>query len=253
MLKLKDVPEEHTSEVVRLAAEMQMRDEETQQQQKSRVSAAEEVGISPEYLEKAAQEVHARKVIEIEERRKRNRIIGGVAAAAAAAGSIWFFTRPPAPTTLNLTAPTAVTQRVSTGTQATVTQQNGVAEITVNRFVPNAEGEYYANIELTGPTSLAGYRNMSFTVQGEGLQNFRVDVENGTERWKSQNLPVPGSEQRVTLNLDALQKQEQVNGKWRNVRGGKPGDVQRITVKTGETINSPDASGTLRIKDVRFE
>jgi hypothetical protein len=254
MLKLKDVPEEQTGEVVRTAAELQLREEEEKQTRDSRVRAAEEVGISAEYLDKAAQEVHLRKIAQVEERRKRNRIFAGVGAAVAAAGAIFWFTRPPAPLTVDLATPTAVTARVNTETQATVASQNGTAVITVEQFAPNAQGKYFANAEITGPTSVAGYRNLSFTVQGEGLQNFRVDFENGNTRWKSQNIPVPNSEQRVTVSLSRLQKQEQVGGNWRNARGGgKPGEIQHITIKTGETINSPEAQGTVRIKDVRFE
>lgn len=255
MLKLKDVPEENVGEVIRSAANMQMKEEAEAQQKSATVAAAEEMGISEEYLERATQQVHAQRVAEIQKRRRRNGILGAVAAVVGATAGIAYLMRPPAPLTVDLSQPTAVTARISEGTEAAVQAVNGGAAITVNKFGPNAQGTYFANAQLTGPTSLSGYRNMSFTVSGDGgLKNIRIDLENGNERWKGPVVSVSSSQpQTYNLSLDQFHRQAERGGQWRNGGNARPGDIKQITVKTGDTINTPDSVGTVEVRDVTFK
>lgn len=254
MLKLKDVPEENVGQVIRTASEMQMKEEEAARQKSATVAAAEEVGISEEYLEKATQKVHADRVHEIQQKRRRNQILAGIGATVALGAGIAFVTRPPAPATLATGTVGAVTSRISAGTVAQVTPvgTNGVT-VRVEGFGPNQNGTYFANAELKAPTSLAGYRNMSFTVSGEGLQNVRIDFENGTERWKGPNISIPAGEQKVTLDFKQFQRQEQRGGQWRTTGYRAPGSVQQVTVKTGDTVNPPGATGSVTVRDVTFQ
>src|SRR5205807_918200 len=70
MLRLKDVPEEDMPEVVRVASELYERDREQAAQDQAKqayVDAAGEVGLPPEYLERASEEVHARRVARVQQ------------------------------------------------------------------------------------------------------------------------------------------------------------------------------------------
>ena len=75
MLKSKDLDPEEQSELFRLADELQRRDQEAQREHRSATDAAAELGVAPEYLERAAAELHARRLEKIESNRKRNRWI----------------------------------------------------------------------------------------------------------------------------------------------------------------------------------
>ncbi len=251
MLKFKDVPEEQTSEVVRLAAEMQQRDEVRGMEKTATVAAAEEVGISEEYLEKAAQELQIRRIAKAQALRRRNTAVGWIAGAVVAAVGIGFLVKPPPPLNLPMTGTIA---RVSDGTLATVTTSasGNAVTLSVEKFGQSATGEFFANAAVP-MTSLSGYRNVTFDVKGQGLKNIRVDIEAGDYRWKSQNIPVSESGPPVNLSFKEFQRQQRSGNGWKNVRFKSPNEVQRFTIKAGETINSPDASGTVTVGDITFK
>jgi hypothetical protein len=103
---------------------------------------------------------------------------------------------------------------------------------------------------------------MTFSVQGEGLQNIRVDFEAGKVRWKSPEIPVSTNQRQVTLSLKEFQRIDQnKNGSWSNsnIKGG-PKNIDRVTIKTGgtigergATINTVDSTGTVTVRDITFK
>src|SRR5947209_2320151 len=89
MLRLKDVSEEDMPEVVRVASELYERDREQAAQDQAKqayVDAAGEVGLPPEYMERASAEVHARRVARIKQRRTVR--MAWLAAAVVALGGM---------------------------------------------------------------------------------------------------------------------------------------------------------------------
>lgn len=238
------------SEVVRLAAEMQHREETNKMEKSATVAAAEEVGISEEYLEKAAQELQIQRIAKAQARRRRNAAAGAIVGLAALTLGIGFLAQPPAPMTL---ATAATIERVSEGTLASVTpiSANSVT-LAVDKFQQSANGDYYANAAVP-LTSLARYKNVTFNVKGSGFRYIRVDIEGSDFRWKSDNIPVSPDGKQVTLSLREFQRQQRVDNTWKNVRYKSPRSVERFTIKTGETINAPDVTGTVTVSDITFK
>ena len=85
MLRLKDIPETDTPEVIQTAQRLYEQERSESERTSSLADAAEEVGLPREYLERAAQEVHQRRVVAMhEQRRRRNWLLAaGVAAGVA--------------------------------------------------------------------------------------------------------------------------------------------------------------------------
>ena len=254
MLKLKEVPQEEMSEVVRLAAEMQHRDEARGMEKTATVAAAEEVGISAEYLEKAAEELQIRRIAKAQAKRRRNTTIGTVVASVVGLGAVGFgfslLMKPPLPLSLPTTGAIA---RVSEGTMAQpILANNNSVTLTVDGFRPLANGDYYANAAIP-LTSLNKYKSVTFNLKGTGFQNIRVDIEGQGYRWKSPNIQVSPNDQPVTLSFREFQRQQSTGNGWKDVRYRAPKDVQRFTIKTGETINSPDSAGTVTVSDIVFK
>jgi hypothetical protein len=254
LLKLKDVPQEQMGEVVRIASEMYDREHAQKQERASTVAAAEELGLPQEYLERAAKELQEKRIAEARlKREKRQRIIiGSVVAAGVLGGAALIFRPAPAPLTLSPAAVQPV-GRISENTVAEVGVNGGAYTLRVEKFNPDSKGDYFANLNVPVNTSLAGYRTMTFTVRGEGIPTVRTFFENGPERWRaSQDVTVTPSGQRVTINLNNSTRQIN-NGQWSNTGRSKPGQVENISFKVGEKINSPDVSGTVEISDIQFK
>lgn len=278
MLRLKDVPESETSEVIRVAQEMYERETSETLRRNSLVDAAEEMGLPGEYLERATQEVHQRRVVEIQQkRRKRNLLIASTAAVALGIGLMFTGTStrraptllPPAP----ITTPRSVedfnvspaqswsldTDGRSRGTVDYIGEagRGNVARLRVDSFRPDAQGRYFINLHQTGPPgALSGNRQLSFDARGYGLSRVRLDLENGPlERWRGPALPV--GEQWQTLNVRLDQFERQVRSapgeQWRLAPGRVPESVRRLSFKTGERVNEASARGEVRLDNVRAE
>src|SRR5262245_21890563 len=102
MLRLKDVATEQMPEVVRLASELyeQERGEIVAAgERQAAVEAAAEVGLPPEYLERAAELLHARRVEQIHQRRRRSRTLWAALGVALGLWGGWSVLHrpPPAP------------------------------------------------------------------------------------------------------------------------------------------------------------
>jgi hypothetical protein len=258
MLKLEDLPAEDRQEVVRLAA--RMADEETATADEARATrdAAEEMGIPAQYLDRAAAEVHARRVERIKQsRRRRNGILAAVGAVLVL-GVGWRLLNPPRPAPLAVTATAAAplwTLDANPETRATLAASGEAQTLTVERFAKNSNGTFFANLNTRDAArDLAGYRTARFKTRGTGLPNVRLYLENGAERWRSPALPVTStwSEQAVPLNQFERQTRA-ANGQWRRVNYKAPGDVQRLSFKTGDFVNDISAKGEVSVDAVRFE
>ena len=105
------------------------------------------------------------------------------------------------------------------------------------------------------PSTLAGYRTVSFRAQSAGLPNVRLYLENADERWRSANLSVPSGGQVFRLNLDQFdhQTRDPAAGKWRKAGASAPGHVEQLSFKVGYYVNNADAHGDVQISDLRFQ
>ncbi|MES2464015.1 MAG: hypothetical protein V4671_25875 [Armatimonadota bacterium] len=259
MLRLKDVPPEEMSEVVRVASEMQDRETAETRERLATVAAASEVGIPEEYLERAAAEVHQRRVAAVlAKRRKRRRMFSiiGAVAALGGVGAVTFNTLTP-PAAVTVSVEQAVPE-LSEGVEATLRTEGAENVLTVSRFTKDARGTYNANISLAPPKpSLAGYKTAKFTLRGTGsLKQIRLDIQNGpTERWKGPLISVPSEKTTVSVPLREFtyQRRGSSGSAWRSQGYRAMGDVTRLGFKTGEAVNPIDATGSVAVGDIRFE
>lgn len=258
MLRIKDVPPEQMSEVVRVAGELYDRETAQEQERQSTVAAAAEMGLPPEYMERAAAVVHARQVERIHRRRRRTAFVAAFASLVTITGG-YVLTRPhPAqPVTYNFQNPRQQwVQDVNPESTAHAGVEKGIATIHVDRFASSpGTGQFFANLNTEDvPQTLAGYRSVSFRVQGDGLTQLRLYLENGNERWRSVAVPVTGDWQVFHLNLDQFEHQtrDSGTGKWRREDRRAPGHVERLSFKAGYYVNDLNAHGNVRIADLRF-
>ena len=259
MLKFKDVSQTERGEVVRLASELLEREHAEVREQAAVVAAAEEIGIPEDYLERAAQTYQEKRIASAHQKqatRKRFWVGGGIAAAA---GVGWLLLRPapPAPAFSLSPATMKPVVSVSAGTLATVGTENNTFVLTVDKFAPT-NNRYSANLNLSLPkTSLASYRQMSFTVQGKGtIPQVRLFFEGGNlnERWKGPDIPVSETPRTVTVSLDAFIRQQRVSDTvWKDFSKGRVGEATTLSIKSGAPFNPPTANGTIGISTIEFK
>ncbi len=263
MLRSKDVPAEEQSELFRLADEMQRKDTEHAREHRSATDAAAELGVAPEYLEKAAAELHARRLEQIERNRKRNRGIAIGIVVFAVAG-MWFTMRPaprkisaaPAatvsqPLTLAFDGAT-VRQSSDVAEAATATVRDGKLEIDIRSMSPGKRGRHFANVSL--PIARPGnYRRAVVTYSGEGISNLRIDLEDGNVRWKTANLRVESGSKTETIDLTRSTKQQRSGENWRNVAWSPTGPARELVLKFGDTVNPVGARGNVSVEKIVLE
>jgi hypothetical protein len=259
MLRLKDVPPEEMAEVVRVAGALYDRESAEARERKATIDAAVEMEIPEAYLERAAAEVHARRVEQV--RRKQQRrggvLVALVAAVGIGGGTLFLRTPPPAAWTLDTGAPAVVTLDKNAQTRAVTTVEDGATTLWVERFGKEADGDYYANLAMEPPPTLSGYQTVRLRVRGEGgLRQARLYLENGpTERWRSPAIALTEDWRTVTLPLHRFERQTraQAGGNWRVTTQRAPGSVRQLSLKVGEFMNDVSARGKAAVDDVRFE
>lgn len=283
MLKLENIPPEQMPEIVRVASELQERDlqqDAEAQNRQSTIAAAEEVGLPETYLHQAANELHARRVAQIEQRRQRRTglmTVGTVVVALGLGGylvsSIFTSTRfaspqvaasaiavtPRATVNAPLLQPFNAAQwglNTSSGTQANVIYENGTAKVTIQKFTPDRSGRYFANLNTkTGIQNLSNYRAATFRAAGT-LPYVRLYLENGNERWRSPALAVPAAgEQTLRLDLNQFERQERGRDgiSWSKARYQPPAAIENFSFKFGSFVNDANATGTVNLSDLQFE
>jgi len=271
MLKLENIPPEQMPEIVRVASELQERDlkqEEETQNQQSTIAAAEEMGLPETYLHQAASELHARRVVQIEQRRQRRTVLAAAGVGVIALGTAVYlfssFAAPPQVATPAIIATTALSQPFnaaqwrlnnSSGTQANVIYENGTAKVSIQKLTPDKSGRYFANLNTkTGVQNLTGLRTATFRAAGT-LPYMRLYLENGNERWRSPALSVPSGEQTLRVDLSQFERQTRgANGvSWNKARYQPPATVENFSFKFGSFVNDANATGTVNLGDLQFE
>jgi len=272
MLRLENVPPEEMPEVVHIASELYEKDkqyDEESQQRKATVDAAAEVGLPEEYLHRAAQQLHARRVEQAgQKRRRRNGLLAVVGAAVVLGGGAFVFTHPPsvappeAPP-ISVVQPPAQLALTSgnwkvvanKGTVAKTVFEKGSATIHVDRFTADSVGHFTANLNSkVGALDLSKYSTVSFTVRGT-LPHVRLYLEHGNERWRSPELAVSADNQPVQIRLDQFEHQTRAdaNAKWQTGDHSAPGWVDDFSFKTGWYVNDIGAAGDVTLSDFRIE
>jgi len=259
-----DLQPDELPEVLREAVrrqEVDEREREVRLDRESYAEAAQEMGISRAELDRAAAETHAATVTRIRRGRRIRNTVAGAAVALLAAAGVYRVANPPPPEPVAWSFESAAQvwsgdfNPRSTGTAA---QQAGRGVITVERFVAEDDGRYWANLNTASvPASLEGHETVTLRIRGDGgLGEARVFIENGpTERWRSPPIPVEADWRTIRLRLDQLEHQTRPDSRspWRSTRGGLPGEVTGISIKVGHPFNPTDARGRVEVDDLRIE
>ncbi|HEX8274643.1 MAG TPA: hypothetical protein VF615_18545 [Longimicrobiaceae bacterium] len=260
MRKFDDLEPDEMPEVLRAAVRDREQEQERELERASIQEAATEMGVSAEHLDRAAAETHARRVEEVRRRRRiRNWVVAAGVAALAGAGVYRVANpAPPEPTVYTFQdASQAWSGEVNGRTVARVSEQGGRGVIEVERFGPEADGRYWANLNTVAvPASLRGAGEVTLRVRGTGLQHARLFLENGpTERWRSPDVMVGPEWRTVTFKLDQFEHQtrQDTGSPWRGRGGGSPERLTRVSIKVGEPFNPPDARGRAEVDDLRIE
>lgn len=259
-----DLPPEELPHVLREAVRQQetaQRERESRLDREAFASAAQELGITRTELDRAAADRHAATVVQVRRKRGiRNAVIGAVAAVLVAAGG-YRMANPPAPDPTSYTFEStaqAWSPQFNPKSAGRAGQEGGRGMIQVERFTPEDDGRYWANLNSASvPASVDGYRTITLRIRGDGtLSHARLFLENGpTERWRSPDIPVGGEWRVITLRLDQLEHQTRrdTRSPWRGDGGGAPDKVTGVSLKVGHPFNPPDARGRVEVDDLRIE
>jgi hypothetical protein len=259
-----DLQPDELPEVLREAVRQQdvaQRERETQMDREAYADAAQELGITRTELDRAAAERHAATVVRIRRTRKiRNAVLGAVAAVLVAAGG-YRVANPPAPDPTSYTFEStsqAWSPEFNARSVGSAGQQGGRGVIVVERFAPEDDGRYWANLNSASvPPSVDGYRTVTLRIRGDGtLAQARLFLDNGpTERWRSPAIPIGTEWREVTIRLDQLEHQTRrdTRSPWRGDGDRGPDEVTGVSIKVGHPFNPPDARGRVEVDDLRIE
>jgi hypothetical protein len=279
---LRNAPAADMTEIVARAAQLQDRElllDDAGLDRQAALAAADELGLSPEYLERAAQEVQERRIAEARDRQGRRRwwwlwAAAFCATVVGAAVTLQATRSPDSPV-----AGQPVSQVVAYSFDVATEQQwllnvdpssraslafdesaghGRVAVITVDVLGPEqGAGIPFVNMNSgDGARSLVGHQRVTFSVRGEGLPNVRLFLEAGaTERWRSPLIPVTNDWQTREIRLDQFEHQQRdtADGEWRTTKYSAPGRIERLSFKLGAFVNQSGQAGTTMIDDIRIE
>lgn len=259
MLRHRDLTPEEQSAAFRLADELQRRETEENQEARSHAAAAEEMGVSQEYLDRAAEIVYTERIEKIRAKRKRNTIVA-VAVAGVTMGVGLFALRSARTGPVQRPAIVAVSPfgvSLDSPDPATTTVRGAQSDAGSFRFqIGQASGnaaQGQVNAGFNVGRSLNGYRQFRVGVQSDGVQSVRIDLRKGDERWNSRALPVSPSGEPLTVRFDQLNRQVKQGNQWVDAPGGSPQNAQQIVFKFGRGVNAPDTRGDVAISSPTFE
>jgi hypothetical protein len=248
------------AEVMDLAIDLYaqaLRHEEQDTRDKSLAVAAGEVGVPPEFVEKAVAMVEQRRAAELA-KGARNKRVGVYAAAAVLVvglvGAVLF--RPaPAPVVESFTEAGARWHLDSNPeSRATLTAGGESVRIRVDGFGAQADGKYHVNLDRQVELApLDRHSQATLRVRGQGLGVVRLYLEGDGVRWRSAPVPVSAEWQSHTLELDSFERQERGGDGFRVVGRGDVHDVRGWSLKLGHYMNPVDATGEVEIDELRFE
>ena len=250
------------------ALELQAIDEAAEDRATEREAQAEalaELGVSPEYLLRAEEELHRQQLDEqnkqAERKRKTINIVLGVLILGVVAS---FAYSPPVPDATPWSQNFDHTESdwsvvVSPGTVALAAhfddpERGAVTRFTVKRFSAETakRGRYYANLRVNdAPESLSGLSTMRIWVRGEGLTATRIYIrESKSKRWRSQAINLTDTWTQHTLSLKSFDYQVRDKKSWSDGGQRDLTSVERIQLKVGYFINEADASGSVYFDDL---
>lgn len=266
MLKHGEIPEADQNEVFQIADELLHVDTNQQAQANASRDAAAELGVSQEYLDRAAEELHLRRLEQLKVNRAKRRLLWGAGIfvttiLVSMAVLFGIAANPVVPTTLrSQTAPvnggtvllnpdlTQSTVRSNPESQGEITKTSSAITLQLNAFGLSTNKKYFANIVLDA-INIKEFVGLSLNVSNTGIPNIRVDLEAGNTRWKG---PVTLASGRNRLVARDFQRQLNTPSGWKNTAWAPPAGNVSVVVKTGETINGLDAKGTLTVTDVEL-
>jgi hypothetical protein len=266
--------DDRRQQVLRIAFELQAEHEAGEERKVSDAAfheAALEVGLDPQLLARAEEELARRERLAAEaaRRARRRRRLAAVAVASAiglgAAGlglAPVLFPPPPAPWLETFDASDVAGRWAldrNPDTRATLSWQaeagrGQVAVVRVDGFAPAHDGAYHVNLDgLLAPEDASRYRELVVDLKGS-LPAARVYLEAGTEeRWRSPAIAVQRDWTTHRLPLRSFERQERRRGAWRTVGWSAPEGVSQLSVKLGHYMNPAEAAGEIFVDALRFE
>lgn len=269
MRRVQNTPPDEISEQVAVASQLFEHDrrlvEEAQKRQAATI-AAEEMGIPNDYMERAVQELQARRAARARDTLRGRAGLLAILGAALTLGAIQV--------THHAAPPPPIIYRFGDTTQAhwefdyshsSIASMNiwqgeghgGVAVVRVQAFTDEPQEERFrADVETDQvPPTLAGYKTVSFRVRGQGLGQLRLFLENGNERWCSPFLTAAGPWHQHHLRLAQFLRQTRTSpaSNWQDAPYRAPKSVGKIVFKLGAHANPVTEHGEVQIDDLRFE
>lgn len=255
MLRQKDLPPDEQSELFRIADQMQRAARESEQETKAAADAAEELGVAPEYLERAAAELHARRLERIARNRKRNRWVAA-AVVVLAVGGMWTAMRQASVRDTTAPPPAAAATVLDLrngflrpGSQGIVGESGGLLRI--DRSGDAGRPGRFANVAFPLPAG-SPRRLIEVTLRGQGIDAVRADLEAGDMRWKGANERVSTDSRRIVFDTGRMTRQTRRQGRWRNVPWTTPSTATEVVLKFGDTVNPAGTKGEVRIERIEL-
>ena len=260
-------------EILGRALELQAQDQSTEEATLARESQAEalaELGVPPEYLLRAEEDLQRERYALAGAKAERKRKMVNVVLGLCIIGVVASFAH--TPSLPQASAPwvqsfdsgmidwSVVT---SPGTEASARAiedptRGKVVAFQVTRFdkAKAKKGRYYANLRSNlPPPLLRGMKRVSLWVRGEGLKATRLYLrKSDTERWRSPEIPVSSEWVEHTLPLNAFDTQVRARKgkKWKQSASIPLSEAERLQLKVGYFINDPGMSGTVYYDDLVF-
>ena len=224
-------------------------------------TAAQDVGLDPDYLARAERELEQKKA----KRQRLRRVLVITAAAAVATGALatgavrLLSTPAPDPWTQTFDDPAGWTLDTNPGTKASVRFDEArgrgkVAVLDVQSFAVQPDGSYRVNLNnFAVPANAADYKWLSVDVKGD-LPVVRVYLEAGPgERWRSPAIRADASWKQQRIPLESFEHQRREGGSWISTDSEPPTNLSQVSIKVGHYMNAPDAKGSLALDNLRLE
>ena len=260
-------------EILGRALELQAKDQSAEEAERARESQAEalaELGVAPDYLLRAEEDLQRERYTLTKKALARKRTLINVFLVICIVGVVVSFTNAPAlpsasqPWVQSFDTPMGDWSVVtSPGTEATARalddpKRGKVVAFEVTKFDEEKakKGRYYANLRLNLPTpTLRGMKRVTLWVRGEDLKATRLYIRGSeTERWRSPEIPLSAEWVQHTLPLNAFEPQERKKKgkKWKRSAPIPMSTAELIQLKVGYFMNEASARGTVYYDDLVF-
>lgn len=260
-------------EILGRALELQAKDQSAEEAKLTRESQAEalaELGVAPEYLLRAEEDLQRERYTLAKQKVARKRRLINVFLALCIIGVVVSFTN--APTLPSATGPWVQSFDTPMGDWSVVTSpgteasargaddpvRGKVVAFEVTKFdeAKAKKGRYYANLRLNLPApTLRGMKTVTLWVRGEGLKATRLYIRKSeTERWRSPEISLSSEWVQHTLPLKAFEPQERKRKgkKWKRSAASPMSTAELVQLKVGYFMNEAGARGTVYYDDLVF-